>query len=169
MSRTSLEIRRTTESDWADVRALRLEMLADTPMAYGETLEAALLRDETWWRMRAARGSSSAQMQLVAIRRGEWLGTMGGYVPDAATGPVLVGVYVVPRARGARAGVTDALLAAVEDWAAERAGTLSLIVHEQNLRARAAYAKRGFVPTGHTIPYILNPAETELEMRKPVG
>ena len=169
MSRSPLEIRRTVESDWADVRALRLEMLEDTPMAYGETLETASQRGEAWWRMRAARGSSPEQMQLVAIRDGEWLGTMGGYVPDSATGPVLVGVYVVPRARGARSGVTDALLAAVEDWAAERAGTLSLIVHEDNLRARAAYAKRGFVPTGHTIPYILNADERELEMRKPLG
>jgi ribosomal protein S18 acetylase RimI-like enzyme len=79
---------------------------------------------------------------------------------------MLYGVYVVPSARGADAGVTDALLDAVESWAREDYATLRLEVHEDNARARAAYEKRGFVPTGHRRPYVLDPTREELEMIK---
>jgi len=81
-------------------------------------------------------------------------------------GPTLVGVYVAPGFRGRRAGVTDALLDAVEAWAREHADVLRLEVNELNARARAAYERRGFVLTGRTSPYPLDPPSLELEMIK---
>jgi hypothetical protein len=39
-------------------------------------------------------------------------------------------------------------------------------VHEDNARARRAYERRGFVLTGHTVPYNLDPSRNELEMVK---
>ena len=82
------------------MRALRLEMLRDEPIAYAETLEHALDVDESGWRLRARRGETAGQTALVAIEGPRWIGTMGGYVPDAATGPMLVGVFVAPDRRG---------------------------------------------------------------------
>nr|WP_252728476.1 GNAT family N-acetyltransferase [Curtobacterium sp. WW7] len=94
-------------------------MLEDTPIAYGEHRADAERYDEAEWRSRGRRGQTPGSTSLVAIdAQGEWVGMMNGYVPDAATGPLLVGVYVSPMHRGRDAGVADALLDAVERWAA---------------------------------------------------
>ena len=71
-------IRSTTADDWQAVRALRLEMLRDFPIAYGETLEHALDVDEAGWRLRAARGEHTDQAVRVAIDGARWVGTMAG-------------------------------------------------------------------------------------------
>ena len=105
---------------------------------------------------------------VVAIRDDEWVGTMACYVPDLATGPMLVGVYVSPDRRGDDAGVTRALLDEIERWAARRSDTLRLEVHEDNPRARRFYEKLGFAYTGHRRPYELEPGGLELEMEKRV-
>ncbi|XBH21099.1 hypothetical protein V5R04_12885 [Jonesiaceae bacterium BS-20] len=51
-------IRQTTEEDWQRVRDLRLEMIRDTPIAFGETHEHALTLTEAEWRERGARARS---------------------------------------------------------------------------------------------------------------
>jgi len=163
-----LVIRTTTEDDWPSVRTLRLEMLQDYPLAYGETLAHALRVDEKGWRLRAARGSTPGQTSIVAIDGDRWVGQMGGFLPDAATGPLLVGVYVAPDYRGDAAGVTRRLLAAVEDWARQFGDTLRLEVHEDNPRARRFYEKLGFTFTGRSREYELEPGGLELEMIKPL-
>lgn len=157
-------IRPTTEDDWREVRALRLEMLQDTPMGFAETYETGLTHDEATWRLRGARGTAAASAAFVAITDdGRWVGTMSGFVDDGA--PMLVGVYVTPEFRG-DTGVADALLASVEHWGRQFGDTLTLHVHADNLRARRYYEKRGYTATGVVVPYILNAAETELEMSK---
>jgi GNAT superfamily N-acetyltransferase len=159
--------RRTTADDWHSVRALRLEMLADTPIAYSDTLALAETYDESEWRMRAARGSAETSIQVVAITLdGSWIGTMGSYLDQTVGGPILVGVYVVPEYRGEKCGVTDALFVAVEGWARERSDRMWLEVHEDNARARAAYAKRGWIDTGQTRPYEHDPSRSELQLVK---
>lgn len=158
-----LEIRPTTEDDWREVRALRLEMLHDTPMGFAESYETALTHDESEWRRRGARGTATVSAAFAAIAESRWVGTMSGYV-DAGR-PMLVGVYVTPDYRG-DTGVADALLAAVEHWATQHGETITLHVHADNLRARRYYVKRGYVETGVTLPYVLNAAETEIEMAK---
>lgn len=157
-----------TPSDWERVRDLRLEMLRDTPIAFMETVEAAEAHTEDEWRMRANRGSTADSVQLVAVDgSGTWVGTMSGFVDRVATGgPILVGVYVSPSARGAEAGVADALLDAVEEWARGQGGVLTLHVHEENSRAIAFYRRRGYELTGHSFPYNLDPSTNELEMRR---
>ncbi|MBF4609595.1 GNAT family N-acetyltransferase [Curtobacterium sp. VKM Ac-1393] len=160
-----ITIRPTTEADWAAIRALRLEMLRDTPMAYAEHLADAEQLDKTEWRARGRRGQSAGGASLVAIDAdGRWVGAMGVFIPDAATGPLLVGVYVAPSHRGRAAGVTDALLDAIESWAVGHGTTLRLHVHERNLRAQAFYVRRGYEPTGASEPHVLAPDERELEM-----
>lgn len=156
-------VRATVEEDWPAVRALRLEMLQDTPIAYLETLEQALGRPESHWRERAAGRDGSLKLAAVADD-GRWIGTMTGIT--TRDGPTLVAVYVAPAFRGRAAGVTDALLDGIEDWARRSSTTLRLEVNEFNPRARAAYESRGFVTTGRTSPHPLPPPSLELEMIK---
>ncbi|MFZ7086892.1 GNAT family N-acetyltransferase [Curtobacterium sp. RRHDQ10] len=162
-------VRGTLPDDWREVRSLRLHALADTPIAFGETLAAARLHSEDVWRSRAARDLQEHSTLLVAIdRTGTWAGTMGGVVdglPDDPL-PMLVGVFVEPAFRGRRVGVADALLTAVETWAAGEGPALTLHVREDNPRAIAFYESRGFVRTGVTLPYPLAPGSRELELRK---
>lgn len=159
-------VRATTEHDWREVRDLRLEMLADTPLAFGEHLATAELLTEVAWRQRGARGTSPVSCWFAAVTTsGRWVGTMGCVIENGA--PLLVGVYVTPDYRG-RSGVADEMLAVIEQWASARNDRLALRVHSENPRARAFYAARGFVETGVTVPYVLDPTATELEMVKRV-
>jgi ribosomal protein S18 acetylase RimI-like enzyme len=162
-------VRSTTAADWQEVRSLRLQALADTPIAFGETLATGRRRGEDDWRERAGRGEREHSTLLAAIDPdGTWVGTMGGYVEGtpAAPVPMLVGVFVAPSHRGRRSGVADALLAGVEAWAASKGDSISLDVHEDNERAIAFYEARSYVRTGRTHPYPLAPGSRELEMRK---
>ncbi|GHD80481.1 ribosomal protein S18 acetylase RimI-like enzyme [Salinibacterium amurskyense] len=160
-------IRRTTVDDWREVRTLRLEMLANTPIGFAERLDSARTATEADWRSRAVRGQNPRGISVAAITTdGRWVGTMGGYVPDATTGPLLVGVYVTPDFRGRKTGVTDSLLTTIEEWAATYGSTLTLGVHEDNARARAAYERRGYALTRHSVPYVLDKSRRELEMIK---
>ncbi|WP_165068125.1 GNAT family N-acetyltransferase [Marisediminicola senii] len=160
-------IRPTTADDWQQVRDLRLEMLRDTPEAYVETVDAALQHNEAEWRMRGERGTSDTGTALVAIdHTGRWVGTMRASFFDPAEPPMLLGVYVAPSHRGRGAGVADALLDQIEDWAAQHADELKLSVHENNDRARAFYERRGYTLTGHTEPYPLDVTQREFEMSR---
>jgi GNAT superfamily N-acetyltransferase len=157
-------VRSTTEDDWREVRDLRLEMLADTPIAFGEHHAAAIEHSEVIWRQRGARGTSPTTCSFAAITEGgRWVATMGGVIEGGA--PLLVGVYVSPDYRG-RGGPADDLLAAVEQWAIARNDRLALRVHSENARARAYYRSHGFVETGVTVPYVLDRSAIELEMVK---
>ena len=62
-------VRRVTEDDWRLLRAVRLEMLADTPLAYLETVDDAEARSEGEWRFRAGRGSAGP-VNLAPSHRG---------------------------------------------------------------------------------------------------
>ena len=163
---TGFHVRATTEHDWERVRDLRLEMIRDTPLAFGETLETALAHSENEWRMRGARGRSDRGIYLVAIDddTDRWVGTMGGFLDG--TVPLLVGVYVSPDRRGSEHGVAEALIASVEEWAQHFGPVITLHVHEENLRARAFYARLGYRPTGRRFPYVLDRSKIEFELSK---
>jgi GNAT superfamily N-acetyltransferase len=160
---TSFRVREIEERDWVRLRALRLEMLADTPIAYLETLATAETHPVAHWQ-RSARGRPGGVKLVAELEDGRWVGTMGGILAGGT--PTLVAVYVAPDVRGARAGVTDALLEGIERWAAQHGDQLRLEVNELNGRAIEAYRRRGFVMTGRTSPYPLEPASLELEMVK---
>src|SRR5690554_4334146 len=154
-----LIVRRTSQGDWREYRDLRLEMLADTPEAFGETLENVRRLDESEWRKRSARGEATDQILLAAIDRSSdrWVGSMGGLVargPDV-TGALLVGVYVSPAFRGQSLGAASAMLVEVEEWAGTVDTRLKLHVHENNARARAFYERSGYRLTGVSQAYAL--------------
>ena len=163
-------MRRVRGADWQQLRALRLEALADAPSAFLELHCDAALRDEGSWRRRAE-GSSTGEdsaMFIAAEASGEWIGMLGVY-RDAPGEAQVVSVYVAPRARGQR--VLDELLERAQGWALSVGlHRLRLSVHEDNIRAQAAYERLGFAPTGRSFPYALDETrlERELEKRLPV-
>jgi ribosomal protein S18 acetylase RimI-like enzyme len=162
-----IAVRRVTEDDWELLREVRLEMLADTPVAYLETVADAEARTEGEWRFRAQRGSSGvANLALAAedpARGGRWVAYLACFVDSPGQGHV-VSVYVAPAHRGT--GLAATLLDAVVEWARGDAGLtrLHLYVHEHNDRAHAFYRRYGFTDTGATMPYDLDPTQAEIEM-----
>ena len=157
-------VRPSVEDDWREYRALRFEMLADTPLAYLETLEQARMHPDSHWRGRAANTSAASRLFAAVAADGRWIGSMGGFQASGAPHPYLVGVYVTPAYRGREHRVTDELLDAVAAWARSRSDRLLLQVHEQNHRAIRSYHRRGFVVTGRTEPYPLDTTAREIEM-----
>jgi GNAT superfamily N-acetyltransferase len=153
----AITVRRVRSDEGPQIRALRLEALADpvASIAFLETTEQALARPDAEWAERAERNATAAdQVGFVALLGDEHVGSVvvfprrGGEpdyfqrIPDVDTA-TLVGVYVSPRARGR--GVIDALIGAAMDWARD-AGypELTLDVHERNVVAIAAYRRAGF-------------------------
>ncbi|MGN6428336.1 MAG: GNAT family N-acetyltransferase [Leifsonia sp.] len=161
---TAWVVRPSVESDWVAYRALRLEMLEDTPLAFLETLETARRHPEEHWRRRAGNTSESSRLFAAVDDDGRWLGTMGGFHASGSPDPHLVGVYVTPAFRGREHGMADALLEAVVAWARPRSGRLLLEVHEHNAAAIRYYQRHGFAFTGRTQPYPLDRSTLEREM-----
>jgi ribosomal protein S18 acetylase RimI-like enzyme len=174
---TRVEVIEMTEEHWQRLRDLRLEMLADTPKAYVETLESALAADEPEWRFRARRANLPGGRGVVAVDRelDRFVGTMSSYT-DTVEGSGrtwVVAVYVAPDYRGHADGrpdqprVADAMLDEIEAWASEQGrAELWLEVHAENERAQAFYLRRGYAFTGRQRPYELDDTELELEMRR---
>jgi ribosomal protein S18 acetylase RimI-like enzyme len=162
---SDLTIRPITAADWSGFREIRLRMLADTPIAFEERLADALAVTDGRWRERAGRSIGFVRFAALDESTGRWSATMGATLAAQSDRCVLIGVYVEPEARG-EGGVTDRLLDVVERWAIARRPRLALFVHEDNLRARRAYEKRGFALTGRSEPYPLDPSRRELEMIK---
>ena len=160
------EIRRVRPEEWPQLRALRLEALADTPIGFLETHEQAQQLDDQAWQARAARGAEGGDsFQVLAWDGDRPLGTCVSFLRGGTAW--LAAVYVTPDARGR--GLLAALVQRCADWArGQGSDTLLLEVHEDNARARAAYEKQGFVATGETTPYPLDTSRLELAMALPL-
>jgi ribosomal protein S18 acetylase RimI-like enzyme len=160
-------VRRIRSDDWPGQRALRLEMLADTPIAFLEHLKTARARpDEYWVARNSEHAASTTSAQWVLDTGDRLVGTMACFEDDEGRVHV-VSVYLSPAYRGR--GFLDRLLAEVVNWADKRGVTmLVLSVAKENRSAVAAYRRRGFVPTGHTYPHPLYGDVTEVEMHCPV-
>jgi GNAT superfamily N-acetyltransferase len=166
----SLSLRSTSEEDWPELRAFRLENARTHPISYGADEATTLAIDEAGWRMRARRGTDGGSVSFVVfdLASGRWLGVMACQtdLPDSVE-PTLTGVYVTEEFRGRRWGIADVLLDAVLDWVNEHGRRLRLWVFEGSEPAHTFYARRGFTPTGRARPQPLDPpggSEVELEL-----
>ncbi|MCX4389204.1 GNAT family N-acetyltransferase [Micromonospora peucetia] len=162
------EIRRVRPRDAARMRALRLEMLADSPLAFLETLADAAARSHTDYTARIASVSAGAgTAQFVADPGGRFVGHAGGMAAPREPGlTVVYAVYVTPHWRGT--GLLGDLVDAVAAWSrACGRPELMLEVVVGNDRACRAYRRLGFVDTGVRVPHPTVPALTELQMRRP--
>lgn len=161
-------VRRVRPSDAARTRALRLEMLADAPLAFLETIADAAARPHSQYAQRIAAtsvGDRAAQF-IADPANGPFVGHAGGTVaPDDPGLTVIFAVYVTPAWRGR--GVVADLIAAVADWSrAAGRPELLLEVVVGNDGAIRAYERLGFVDTGVRVPHPTVPVLTELQMRR---
>ena len=162
----TLEVRRVVPGDWRDLRDLRLEALADTPMGFLETLAGAQVLPDEAWQVRAARGAEGGDsFQVMAWEVARAVATSKAFLRDRVAW--LAAVYVTPERRGA--GRLDELAGRCVIWARQQGSkALRLEVHERNTRAQRAYARLGFVATGERAPYPLPPYGEELLMERPL-
>ncbi|MGC4804011.1 GNAT family N-acetyltransferase [Micromonospora sp. DT233] len=157
------------------MRALRLEMLADAPLAFLETLADAAARPHADYAARVASVSVGRHTaQFVADPgadrpggpAGRLVGHAGGTVwPDDPGLTVVYAVYVTPRWRGS--GLLAELIDAVAAWSrACGRPELLLEVVVGNDHAYRAYQRLGFVDTGERVAHPKLPALRELRMRR---
>lgn len=165
-------IRRMAAGEWELLRAVRLEMLADTPTAYVESLASAQAQTEGQWRSRAAAMTAPGSVTFIAddgSAGSAFSGLMRVVVkhPQDESRPLqamLISVYVAAPQRGT--GLADEILKTSVAAAADElgAGLLQLGVHEDNTRALAFYARHGFVDTGRRDVYPLEASKKEIIM-----
>lgn len=176
----ALTVHRVTPEDAARMRALRLEMLADSPLAFLETLAQAAARPHADYRRRIVQASAGGQLaQFVADpgsgpgggpggpgRGGRLIGHAGGTVlPEEAAATVVFAVYITPAHRGR--GVLAALMDAVAEWSLSLGRReLMLEVVVGNDRAVRAYERLGFEDTGVRVPHPVLAGLHELQMRR---
>jgi len=130
-------LRRLGPDDWEDFRDIRLRSLADSPDAFGSTLEREQGFSEAEWRRRLA-----GPVYVVDDPRPV---AVGGIFDNGGT-PHVWGMWTDPdhRGRGHARVVLDALIPA---------GTRAqLDVNITNGGARAVYERYGFVGTGQVEP-----------------
>jgi ribosomal protein S18 acetylase RimI-like enzyme len=160
-------VHRVTVPEAARIRALRLEMLADSPLAFLETLAQAAARPHADYRRRITQvATGDQQAPFVAELDGRLVGNAGGSVwlddPDST---LLFAVYVSPSCRGT--GVLEQLVEAVAGWSrAAGRHRLVLEVVAGNDRAIRAYRRVGFAETGERNPHPRIPGLVELVMAR---
>jgi GNAT superfamily N-acetyltransferase len=160
-------VHRVTPADAARMRALRLEMLADSPLAFLETLAQAAARPHEDYRRRIIQASSGRGLaQFVADPGVRLVGHAGGTVmPEDHRTTIVFAVYVTPARRGT--GVLEDLVETVAAWSREVGRPqLMLEVVVGNDRAVRAYERLGFTDTGVRVPHPVIPGLTELQMRR---
>ena len=134
--------RHLTPDDWPLWRRLRLAALAEAPEAFGSTYDDWADADESRWRDRL----ETVALHVVVEVDGVPAGMVSGAVPaDDRGGVELISMWVDPAHRGA--GVGDAAVTAVLDWAAadHPGAAVRLSVRTVNEAATRLYARHGFV------------------------
>jgi RimJ/RimL family protein N-acetyltransferase len=150
----AITIRRAAVDDWRICRDIRLRALHEEPRAYASTFEREQRLTDQEWRDRL--GSA---LTVLALRNGEVKGMATGiWQPDGDM--IIVGMYVVPDARGQGYGAH--LIDEIAKAAVERGGRrLVLDIAEGNLAAERCYRKYGFLPTGRRVPMERDPSIVE--------
>ena len=153
--------------EWRELRALRLDALANAPGAFVVTHAEALAYPDERWHEHARRGASAETPHFVAAAGdGRFLGMAVGLpTREREDTAALVAMYVRPEAR--RNGIGEALVERVLAWARERGFALvELGVAEGNDAAARLYARCGFVPTGETHRYENAGFEVDVRMAR---
>jgi GNAT superfamily N-acetyltransferase len=151
-------VTRLGEDDWRAWREVRLAALADSPTAFGSTMEDERAIAEDRWREMVR----SAAV-FVATAGVEAVGTVAGLYRDSAEDRGLGAMWVAPQWRGR--GVAGQLVATVVTWS--RSGDavrVGLWVPDDNARARRFYERQGFRLSGERRPFPGDPNRQISEM-----
>jgi len=164
VSEPRVRVRPGGVSDAAALRAIRLEALGDSPDAFGDTYDECAKWSEETWSIKASEWNfylAESDTKVVGMARGE--------THDERPGSRwLFAMYVSPLARGGQSA--RALVDAVSAWAAaEGVDALHLYVSSAMHRAKAFYAKVGFVETGAAVTSSLGDGRVFQEMRRDIS
>lgn len=146
-------IRSFASHEWNTYKKLRLGALADSPDAFGGTLDQEKDRSDSEWSNRLASGvASRLDLPLVAEVGREPIGLAWGRIEISSLDVAhLYQMWVAPDHRTMGAG--QMLLKAVIAWArATNASYLALVVTCGNGPAMRLYARAGFRPVGEPEP-----------------
>ncbi|HEX5596891.1 MAG TPA: GNAT family N-acetyltransferase [Micromonosporaceae bacterium] len=161
-------VRRIRPADAARLRALRLEMLADAPLAFLETVAEAAARPHPEFVARTVEASTGDYIaRFVAEAGGRLVGHLGGVAaPDDPNLTLIFAVYLTRTWRGR--GLLSELVEAAAAWSrAAGRPELMLEVVVGNERALRAYQRLGFVDTGVRVTHPRIPVLTEQQLRRP--
>lgn len=162
-SAPSIRVRPGRQSDAMLLRAIRLEALADSPDAFGETYDECAAWSNDVWEHTAGKWNfylAEVDGEVVGMARGE----AHHDEPDIR---YLFAMYVSPAARGT--GVATLLVDTVSAWAAAQGvDVLYLYVSVRAQRARAFYSKVGFVESGQCVSMDRDESLVCDEMRRDV-
>jgi len=170
MDPVSFQIRRIQADEWHRLRALRLQGLADAPMAFASTLAREEAFPDDAWRQRATNGAAGVDsVTFIAEQDGRWIGLATGILGGSGNWghafATVVGMFVDGSAR--QRGIAAALVERIADWARDRGGTrVVLWVTSDNEAAIALYHRCGFKHTGSTRSVVHEPTRTECEMMR---
>lgn len=156
---TEITVRRLTEEDWAEYRALRLRSLSESPEAFVASAEEEEDYPEERWRGRMTRSQ-----RLLASTESEAVGVASIGTENTAEDHIgeLFGLWVSPSARGT--GVARRLLEAAANAAREDNLThLAYWVGTDNGRAVAFASSFGFRPTDNRRPMEIRGADVDDE------
>ena len=152
-------VRRASEDDWPQLRGVRLAALADSPEAFGSTLDKEQAYGEEDWR-----DWLRTSAVFIAFEEGAPVAMAAGLDGDTAEECRLVAMWVHPGYRGREVG--SRLVTQVAQWArGAGADHLVLWVAGGNDAARQLYQRHGFTETGIDKPLPSNPAISEEQMR----
>ena len=159
-------VQRVRSCDGADLRALRLRALKDTPAAFASTYALEATYDPTEWSRRATAAADGDQVAFfLAKAEGDLVGIIGGYrTSPTATVVELISMWVDRDTR--RRGVGVALVNAVVSWARDIGATaVELWVTVGNDRAQHLYERCAFVELGQYQALPSDPCKNETRMR----
>lgn len=150
----TISVRRVRAEDWQRLKAVRLAALAESPPAFGSTLDHEVAFDDAVWRQRAA---NTRNATFFAVDPYDVVGLVTGVDEEPLH---LVSMWTAPHVR--RRGAGRALVQAVLDWAGDR--RVELWVTRGNDAAHALYEAMGFVDTDDVRPLPSDPGKEEIRM-----
>ncbi len=159
------DIRRISPADGAELKAIRLAALMDSPSAFGSTYAEEVTRSDADWSDRARWASAGAERITFLARIDEQtVGIAGGYRDEIEPAQVhLVSMWTAPDVR--RTGLGRLLVGAVIEWAADtRASSVGLWVTRGNGPAQLLYESMGFRETGEYQALPSDPCADEIRM-----
>lgn len=140
------------------LKKLRVRVLADTPEAFGSTLEEEQgYSDEDWHAAAIANAEGNRSIGFFGFVGEQACGIAGGFLCETVRGDAyLCAMWVDPAER--RRGLGQLLVNAIKKWALSRgASTMKLSVTDSNSAAVAFYRSLGFEPTDESKPLRSNP------------
>ncbi len=163
-----LTIEQITRENVALFKSVRLEALQESPRAFGSTYAREVAFTDADWLARLERWNGEKGIGFLAMDGEVGCGIAGALLKDGdGSRATLVSMWTAPAYR--KSGVGKMLVSAVLEWSASRGvKTVELLVTGINDGAIRFYERLGFVKTGRTQQYPIDPTITEFEMARPV-